>query len=369
MRVNRLTLADAKEDESECTVGSLSFPFPDKPAPGHAIEVAPGVHWVRFTLPFSLDHINCWLIEDGEGWAVVDTGLRGHETEEQWRRLFTGVMGGRPVTRVFATHLHPDHIGQAGFLVRHFGAPLWMTRAEFLLARVLCLDVRPEPPAEAVDFYRRCGFTPEMIETYKARGFGNFSLGVTEMPVGYQRMSDGDRIEIGGDEWEVVVGRGHSPEHACLWSPTRKLLISGDQVLPRISSNVSVGVTEPEADPLTDWLDSLEILARRIPDDVMVLPAHNEPFTGLHYRLQRLAQGHQRRLDITVDALEEPRHALDLMLPMFKRKLEGTDLMLALGEGLAHLHCLRARGLIMREEGADGVHYWRRLATARDAAE
>lgn len=343
-------------------MGSLNFPFEGKPEPGGTIEVAPGVHWVRFPLPFSLDHINVWLIEDGEGWAVVDTGLRGPETEAQWHRLFEGTMGGRPVTRVFVTHLHPDHVGQAGFLTRHFGAELWMTREEFLLARLLCLDVRPEPPPEAVEFYRRCGFSGEMLETYKARGFGNFSLGVTEMPLGHRRLADGDTVEIGGNLWEVVVGRGHSPEHACLWCPALGLLISGDQVLPRISSNVSVGVSDPEGDPLTDWLASLETVARRVPDDVLVLPSHNEPFTGLHHRLQRLAIGHQRRLDLIMEALDEPRHAIDLMGPMFRRKLEGSDLMLAVGEGLAHLHCLRSRGLIAREDGADGVRYWRRLA-------
>lgn len=351
-------------------MGSLNFPFEGKPEAGETIEVAPGVHWARFPLPFSLDHINVWLIEDGEGWAVVDTGLRGPETEAMWHRLFRGVMGGRPVTRVFVTHLHPDHVGQAGFLTRHFGAELWMTREEFLLARLLCLDVRPEPPPEAVEFYRRCGFSGEMLETYKARGFGNFSLGVTEMPLGHRRLADGDTVEIGGNPWEVVVGRGHSPEHACLWCPVLGLLISGDQVLPRISSNVSVGVTDPEGDPLTEWLLSLDEVARRVPDDVLVLPSHNEPFTGLHHRLQRLAVGHQRRLDLIMEALDEPRHAIDLMGPMFRRKLEGSDLMLAVGEGLAHLHCLRRRGLIAREEGAGGVYHWRRLvAPARADAQ
>lgn len=350
-------------------MGSLTFPFEDKPAPGEAIPVAPGVWWLRFPLPFSLDHINCWLIEDGEGWAVVDTGLRGPETEAMWQQLFAGVMQGRPITRVFATHMHPDHIGQAGFLCRHFGADLWMTREEFLIARVLCLDVRAEPPPAAVEFYRRCGFTDEMLDNYRKRGFGNFSLGVTEMPLGHRRLSDGDRIEIGGRIWEIVIGRGHSPEHACFWCPELAVLISGDQVLPKISSNVSVGLTEPEGDPLTEWLDSLEDIPRRVPDDVLVLPAHNEPFYGLHSRLQRLIQAHQRRLDVIMEALDEPRHALDLLGPMFRRKLEGSDLLLAVGEGLAHLHCLRRRGLIERQEAGDGVHFWRRLVSLRDAAE
>ncbi len=343
-------------------MSGLTFPFTETPAPGETVEVARGVHWARFPLPFSLDHINVWLLEDGEGFAVVDTGLRGEATEALWHRLFAGVMGGRPITRVLVTHLHPDHVGQAGFLVRRFSADLWMTREEFLLARLLCLDVRPEPPAEAVDFYRRAGFSPEMLETFKRRGFGNFSLGVTEMPLGHRRLCDGDRLSIGGRHWEVVVGRGHSPEHASLWCPADHLLISGDQVLPRISSNVSVGVTDPEGDPLTEWLDSLEALEGRVPDDVLVLPSHNEPFRGLHHRLHRLAVGHQRRLDAIMEALDEPKHAIDLMGPMFRRKLEGTDLMLAVGEGIAHLHCLRTRGQILRETAADGVHYWRRAA-------
>jgi glyoxylase-like metal-dependent hydrolase (beta-lactamase superfamily II) len=349
-------------------VSGLTFPFEAKPGPGEAILVAPGVLWARLPLPFSLDHINIWLVEDGDGWAVIDTGLRGAQTEALWHQLFTGPMGGRPVTKVVVTHLHPDHVGQAGWLCRHFGVPLWMTREEFLTARLLCLDVRDEPPPEAVDFYRRAGFTDTMMQTYMARGFGSFAQGVTDLPLGHWRLHDGGTIEIGGKDWEVVVGRGHSPEHASLWCADLGLLISGDQVLPRISSNVSVNLSDPEGDPLTDWLDSLDLIARRVPDDVMVLPSHNEPFYGLHHRLTRLAIGHQRRLDTIIEALEVPRHAVDLLGPMFRRPLTGHDLMLALGEGLAHLHCLRQRGMIARDEGADGIHYWRRLVAARDAA-
>lgn len=349
-------------------MSGLTFPFEAKPAPGEAMVVAPGVFWARLPLPFSLDHINIWLIEDGEGWAVVDTGLRGGQTEELWHQLFSGPMAGRPVTKVIVTHLHPDHVGQAGWLCRHFGVSLHMTREEFLLARLLCLDMRGEPPAEAVAFYARAGFSPAMLEKYRRRGFGHFGQGVTDMPLGYNRLEDGGAIEIGGRPWQVVVGRGHSPEHASLWCEELQVMISGDQVLPRISSNVSVQLSEPEADPLADWLRSIDDIARRVPDDVLVLPSHNEPFRGLHHRLNRLATGHERRLNTILDALEEPRHAVDLLGPMYRRPLEGDDLMLGLGEGLAHLHCLRGRGLVTREMGADGVHYWRRLAVARDAA-
>ena len=341
---------------------ALIYPFEGLPAPGHSTEVAPGVFWLRMPLPFALDHINLWLIEDGEGWAVVDTGIRGRHVKALWEQVFAERLGGRPVTRVIVTHYHPDHVGQAGWLCAHWNAPLWMTRTEFLLARTLILDVRDEPPPEAINFYHRAGYDAAMVETYRLRGYSGYSKSVTRMPVAFRRMVDGETFAIGGRAWQVVVGRGHAPEHACLWCPDLGVMISGDQVLPRISSNVSVHPTEPDADPLTEWLDSLSHVRHLVPADTLVLPAHNEPFRGLHARVTRLLEGHERRLIEVANFCDQPRTALEAMRPMFRRTIDDSERGLAIGETLAHLHCLRTRGVLVRQTNDEGVDTWIRAA-------
>ena len=199
--------------------------------------------------------------------------------------------GGHPVTRVFVTHMHPDHVGMAGWITRRFGCRLWITRGEYLTCRVLVADTGREAPPEGTEFYRRAGWSEDQLETYRTR-FGSFGKTVYALPDSYRRLHDGEIIQIGRYRWEVVVGNGHSPEHACLVCHEAGLLISGDQVLPRISSNVSVFPTEPDADPLGDWLSSIERLRSRIGPDVLVLPAHNEPFKGLHKRLDQIGRAH-----------------------------------------------------------------------------
>lgn len=333
----------------------LDYPFAEPPEPGHAFEVAPGVLWLRMPLPFSLDHINLWAIADGDGWALVDTGIQGPQSASQWRRLLADELGGRPLTRVMVTHMHPDHVGMAGWLTRKFGCRLWMTRLEYLSCRVLVADTGRQAPDDGELFYRRAGWDEEAIDAYRAR-FGGFGRNVYALPESYQRLRDGDRLRIGDDDWQVVVGTGHSPEHACFYSPGRKLLVSGDQVLPRISSNVSVFPTEPDADPLADWLGSIDRLLATVPDDVLVLPAHNLPFRGLHARLRYLAAEHRHNLDKLRDLLAaEPRRVVDVFPALFARPI-GRDLLgLATGESLAHLNFLVARGEVLRSTGADGV--------------
>ncbi len=359
-------MSEREEEPGASDRPVLDYPCGDAPAAGVAREIAPGVLWMRMPMPGSLSHINVWAVEDDGGWAILDTGLQTEETARAWRQLFAGPLSLKP-TRVLATHMHPDHIGMAGWITRKFAVPLWMTRGEYLSCRVLVGDTGRHAPEEGVSFYRRAGWNAEAIETYSTR-FGNFGKFVHALPESYRRIHEGDRIRIGAHDWRVVVGTGHSPEHACFYCEDLKLLISGDQVLPKISSNVSVYPTEPDANPLRDWLDSIEHIKREVPDDVLVLPSHNDPFRGLHARLDHLARGHHNGLERLRAALDEPRRAVDVFGSLFKRQITNEPhlLSLATGESLAHLNYLVHRGEATVTTDADGVAWYR--ATAAKAA-
>jgi glyoxylase-like metal-dependent hydrolase (beta-lactamase superfamily II) len=341
--------------------GPISYPFDEAPQSGEAVPVAPGVLWLRTPLPMAgLNHINHWALNDGAGWTLVDTGMQTPETVSHWQHAFDGALQRRPVSRVICTHMHPDHIGMAGWLTRQHDCRLWTTRLEYVTCRMLVGDTGREAPADGVRFYRAAGWTDEALGHYKAR-FGGFGKVVYALPDSYRRVHDGEELRIGEQLWRAVIGRGHSPEHLCLYCPALKVMISGDQVLPRITSNVSVFPTEPDADPLSEWLESLVAIKGRIPDDVLVLPSHNEPFHGLHARLDELVAGHERRLARVHEALESPKRAVDLFAPLFRRQIGVDSLGLATGESVAHLNCLITRGLAVREIDQAGIAWYRRL--------
>jgi glyoxylase-like metal-dependent hydrolase (beta-lactamase superfamily II) len=326
----------------------LTYPFGrDVPDYGAVLPLAGGVGWTRLPVPGSLNHINIWLLDDGAGIAIVDTGLDIPPSREAWETLFAGPVAGRSVTRVICTHFHPDHIGLAGWLCERFGVRLWMSRGEWLFARMLTADVRPAPPEEAIAYWRMAGWSEEAIAEEAAKGWGRFASAVSPVPVAFHRLQEGDVVRIGARDWRIVVGSGHSPEHACLLDEAGKLLIAGDQVLPRITSNVSLSLSEPEADPLGEWLASIAKL-RTLPDDLLVLPSHGEPFTGLYARLDKLAEGHAGRLDALHLHLAEPKRAVDCFGALFARAV-GDHVGLATGEALAHLRHLEATGRAVRE--------------------
>ena len=330
-----------------------------KPAHGSVTDLGDGVHWLRMPLPISLEHINLWLLDDGDGWTIVDTGIYNSATTDIWERVFDELIGERPVTRVLATHLHPDHVGCAGWLTDRSRAPLWMTRDEYLLCRLLVADTGREAPEEGVRFYRAAGFADDSLDNYR-RIFGFFGRFVAPLPEAYHRMQDGEAVAAGGTAWRVVVGRGHSPEHACLHDEAGKRLISGDQLLPRISSNVSVYPTEPDANPLAAWFESLQKLKDCVDEDVVVLPAHGLPFRGAHARLDQLIDEHETKLSALLDVCGEPRRAVDVFPALFRRKVAADSMIMATGEALAHLHYLLNKGEISRDTDADGVHWFRR---------
>ena len=339
----------------------LTYPFPDPPGPGEAVEIAPDVRWMRLAMPIALDHINVYAVRDGEGWAVIDTGLNLPASRDEWDRLLDGPLEGRTVTQVICTHLHPDHIGLAGWLCRRFGAPLVMTRLEYVMARMLIADTGRQAPEEGADFYRAAGWDEAQLEGYRT-AYGGFGKVVAELPAGYVRMREGDRLSIGGREWRVVVGEGHSPEHACLWREDDGLVLGGDQILPKISSNVSVWPTEPDADPLGDWLASLERMKQVLPDDVLVLPSHGEPFRGVHTRLDALIRGHRTALRRLERALARPCRPIDVFAALFARPVGDGVRGMATGESLAHLNYLLRQGRVSRRRDADGVDWWNAIS-------
>ena len=334
------------------------YPFAEPPAVGTTLEVAPGVRWVRMPLPFSLKWINLWLIEDGDGWTVVDTGIPNSETKAHWRTIFENELQGRPIKRVIVTHMHPDHIGLAGWMTRKWQCELWITRLEYIQCRMLVADTGREAPQAGIDFYRAAGWAQEDLDRYVER-FGGFGKAVSQLPDSFRRLSDGQEISIGDRTWRIVTGCGHSPDHACLWQPELNVLISGDQILPRISSNVSVFPTEPEANPLQDWLDSCAKLKSVVPADVLTLPSHNEPFRGAHKRLDALIEGHETGMKRVLQRLEEPKRALELFPALFARPIDKDSLGMATGETIAHLNCLKGRGLVTSVH-AGGTTLYRR---------
>ena len=338
---------------------TIKYEFDTSPGEGETMAVAEGMHWLRMPLPFMLGHINLWLLRDDDGVAIVDTGINSKTSHGVWETVLAE-HGDAPVSRVIVTHLHPDHVGCAGWLTREHDVELWMTREEYLLCRILVADTGRHAPEAGVRFYRAAGFPEEALHRYQEM-FGMFGKYVAELPESYHRLKDAEKLRIGGSQWEIVVGRGHSPEHACLYDPHRNLVISGDQLLPTISSNVSVYPTEPMANPLKDWIDSLTDMKERLPVDVLVLPAHGKPFRGAHERLDALIEEHATALTKLHDLCDEPRRVIDVFPALFKSKISDSNLIMATGEAIAHLNYLVDDGSLAAEQDAEGVLWYRQI--------
>jgi glyoxylase-like metal-dependent hydrolase (beta-lactamase superfamily II) len=338
---------------------ALHYPHGDTlPPPGETIEVADGVRWLRMPLPFALDHINLWLVDDGDGWTIVDCGLNSDTTKSLWPQVLAHA-GGRPVTRVFTTHFHPDHMGLAGWLCAEHGVEMWTTRTEWMMARSLFLDAEDANRREMAEFYRANGVPEAWYENSIATG-NTYRRALVEPPARFRRVADRQRVEIGGRSWEVRVGEGHAPEHAALHCAEIGTLISGDHILPRISPHIGLWASEPGANPLNDYVESIETF-RDLPADTLVLPSHVTPFTGLHDRIQDIQDHHRDRLDKLRQAIADtPITAYEAIPHMFGRQFEDFHLGLAMGECLAHLAFLEKAGAIVGERGDDGVRRFRR---------
>jgi len=325
----------------------LQYPFANLPAPGATLEVAPGLRWLSMPLPFQLNHINLWLLED----TIVDTGIGDGKTRQLWDEILPG----KTISKIVLTHYHPDHAGNAAWLCDRFGAQMWTTQGEYLTAHAV-RSASAGYTAEAVlSVFRRNGLDPALQEEMAAmRGNNRYAQLVPDFPHTYRRIIEGDRVQMGGREWEAIIGHGHAPEHLSLFCRKENLLIAGDMLLSTISTNVSVWSIDPEGDPLRLFLQSIRRY-RDLPSDVLVLPSHGKPFQGAHERVRQLEAHHEDRLSELLETLKEPRSAGEVLSVLFRRPLDAHQRFFAMGEAIAHLHYLYYAGRIRRATGDDGV--------------
>lgn len=327
------------------------------PEYGEAVPVDEGIFWLRARLPLALNHVNLWLCDDGDGWTIVDTGYGDPPTWQMWEAALGGLLAGRPVHRVLVTHFHPDHVGQAGALCRASGAELWMSRTEWLMCRALALDTSMASIAATEGCYRTADL-PEAVVARQVQRGNAYRKVVSEPQPMFTRIIAGQTLTMAGSQWDVLIGQGHAPEQVTLWCKERNLLIAADQILPRISPVIGVWPSEPDADPLHDFLTSL-VPYRDLPEDCRVLPSHGLPFVGLHGRLGQLADHHAERLERTLTACAAPTTAAAVLQALFQRALDAHQTGFALAETLAHLNHLIGKGQLDRWCDADGITLYR----------
>ena len=338
---------------------SLTHPFPTPPAPGGIQEVAPGILWLRLPLPFRLNHVNVYLIEDGDGYALLDTGIDDEPTRAIWTALLAGLLAERPHTRIIVTHHHPDHVGSADWLVRRCGLQLEMSEAEYLSSLVLHLD----PSALEADPYRRFyvanGLDPATTDLVVTQGHRYLRM-LSGLPATFRRIVAGEKLIIGGRVFDVLTGGGHAPEQIMLHCVDEKVFLSADQVLARISPNVSVFPRDPEGDPLGIYLRSLRELTATIPEGVLVLPGHDLPFFGLHERIEAMRRHHEERCgEITGACREAALSGAELVPILFRRELDPHQTGFAFAEAMAHVNYMRRRSRLVLVPGSDGIDRFR----------
>ena len=321
---------------------TLEYPALDLPDGTNATRIAPELLWVRHRVPGSLNHINVWLFDEGDSWTLVDTGMNLPETRTAWEALFPTVLRGRPVRRLIITHNHPDHFGLAQWFVDRQGAEVWMTRAEHAIIDGF-MHSAPEPSEARRDrICRMFGMERDAESERLAAGLGFRSV-ISGVPAPRHFPTDGEVIEIAGHRWRAIVHGGHADEQLMLHDAARDLFIPGDQVLPRISSNIGIFPNRAPPDPLADYLDSLACLAR-LPGDPLVLPSHGRVFRGLRARTAELLSHHADFLGRMLAAADRPLTAVELSLRLFPQQLDAVNRFMATAETLAHARYLVHRG-------------------------
>ena len=344
---------------------ALVYPFAHFPEEGEAIEVADGIFWASLAVPFiGLRQVNVWLMRDGDGFTMIDTGHGDVRTQDALRALWDRVLGGRRINRLVVTHFHPDHAGNTRFVAKHWGGLLpRMAQAEWFAANLAVRNAYTDNVGDRGLYYALHGLDPALVEQFRGEVL-LYSDGV-RLTEGHRRIAEGDRLMINGDAWVVVRGQGHSPEHVSLYCAERRILIAGDQILPTISTNISVWQTEPEADPLALFLNTCRKFRDLLHPDTLVLPSHRRPFTNVRARLRELDEHHAERLTAVLAATAQPVAAGELLHVMFgDRPLDGHQVGFAMGEAIAHLNHLVERGLMRRLPITNGIQRFERAPDA-----
>lgn len=339
----------------------LAYPFAEPPAPGRMLEVAPGIFWLRMPLPFALDHINLWLLADCDaagaaGWTLIDTGYGSEAVRAIWEELLAGLSA--PLLRIIATHFHPDHVGLASWLREKTGASIHMSAAEYLTAHAVFNESSGHGSAAMLRQFAAHGLDSERLEELRRRA-NAYARGVPALPDTYCRLIGGDWLTIGGRRWQVRIGHGHSPEHVSLYSPDAGVLVSGDMLLPKISTNISVFAVTPDADALAQYLASIE-RDGELSASTLVLPSHGLPFTGVHARIAAQQAHHAERLEVLAAACSEPQSAASLLATLFPRALDTHQVMFAMGEAIAHLNHLEYAQRLVRSTDAGAIRFRRK---------
>ncbi|MBF7072556.1 MBL fold metallo-hydrolase [Glaciecola sp. MH2013] len=337
---------------------SVEFIAVDIPKEGELVEVATGIFWLRMPLPFDLDHINLYLVDDGDGYALIDTGIGTKRVEELWELILAKLDKG--ISKVIVTHMHPDHIGMAGFLVDKFKVALYMSHSEYFVARAISAGSRGASDWQDDNYLVRCGMGSKYIadaqkNRRESKGVGQV---IRPIPVAFERLQAGASINLGGELWRVIIGRGHSPEHVCLFNDERKILLSGDHVLPIISPNIGVYSTEPNANSLEMYLSTLPPFLD-LPSETLVLPSHKQPFHGLHSRVEALLAHHHLHLSNLRAFCAQERSIKECLPILFKRELNQHNMFFAIAEAFSHLNYLYFCGDCSREIGKDGEYLFK----------
>ena len=344
------------ERHHQMSQATLHYPDTTTPERLELRAVAPGIRWLRMALPWSLNHINLWLIDDGEGVAIVDTGLGNEDCRAQWDAVLAEL--DKPVSKIIVTHFHPDHLGNADWLAQRLGVSIWMSTGEYLLAHALYNQTSGYDVPSMLAHFQRHGLDAARLDALAERG-NVFRRGVPTLPYTYRRLIHDDILRVGQHDWRAIAGYGHSHEHIALYCHDLRVLISGDMLLPRITTNISVPATLPEEDSIGRFLGSLRHFDV-LPAETLVLPAHGLPFQGIQGRVTQLFQHHEDRDQLLLETLAEPRSAAEVLSTLFPRELDNHQLMFALGEAIAHLNHQWVKGATRRIELADGVIRYQR---------
>ncbi|MFQ5660657.1 MAG: MBL fold metallo-hydrolase [Gammaproteobacteria bacterium] len=322
-------------------MSELDYPFSDAPAVATGLEVVDGIHWLRLPLPFVLDHINVWLLDDGDGWTLVDTGVSKQKTRDAWEQLFSSQLQGKPIRRIIITHFHPDHFGLSKWISEHYQVAPQATLATQERAEYMLQTDAPAEQGPITGFYRSHGIDAPMK-------FADFATGqsyreiVSGLPAEMSVINDNDKMIIAGKSWRAIICNGHAQGHLSLYCEELDLLISGDQILPSITSNISLHGDNPDADPLRDYLQSLNVFLA-LPETTLVLPSHGRIFRGLHRRAAAIETHHNEKLEQTYSYCNPPRTAAEVAKLLFPQQLDELNWILAFGESLAHLRYLERR--------------------------